>query len=226
MNYPFRDGAVRFMLGQLDAPALGELLTSLMENYPPENFYSALNLIGSHDRARILTILGDLPEPQDDFQRQTSKLPSDKLALARRRLELLSLLQFTVPGVPCIYYGDEAGVQGFSDPYNRSSFPWGREDGELVDHYRNLAALRRAHPALVGGTFAPMPGTNHVFSFSRSDAGEDLCIYINRGIFEHEPVKIPPEYTQVLLALHTAAPVSGATVMEPLSALVLQKAAD
>ena len=223
MNYPFRDCAIRYTLGQLDAPELGDTLMSLMENYPPENFYGALNLIGSHDRTRILTVLGDQPEPQDDMQRQTSMLPPDKLALAKRRLELLSLLQFTVPGVPCIYYGDEAGMQGFSDPYNRGSFPWGREDPALSAHYRQLTALRQAHPVLTGGSFSPVPGTAHVFAFTRSDPDETLLILINRGIFEHEPVDIPPEYAETILSLHTGAPAPGPAVMEPLSALILKK---
>ena len=224
MNYPFRDAAIRFMRGELDAPEFGAVLTGLAENYPPENFYGALNLIGSHDRARILTVLGDLPEPADDLARQTAALPPEKLALARRRLKILSLLQFTLPGVPCIYYGDEAGLQGFSDPYNRASFPWDAPDTELTAHYRTLTALRRTYPALVSGTFTPCPGTRHVFCFRRADHVQELLIYINRGVFEHEPVEIPAGYTPVL-SLYAGTPAAGPYVLEPMSALVLRKTA-
>lgn len=64
---------------------------------------------------------------------------------------MLSLIQFTMPGVPCIYYGDEAGVQGYTDPFNRGPYPWGREDQELLVHYRMLAALRQQYPVLAPG---------------------------------------------------------------------------
>ena len=96
-----------------------------MENYPPENFYGALNLIGSHDRRRIMTVLGEAPDDLADAEREGYRLPAEKEDLARRRLKILSLLQFSIPGVPCIYYGDEAGMQGYEDPYNRGPYPWG-----------------------------------------------------------------------------------------------------
>ena len=193
MNYPFRTAAMDFMLGKIDADELAARLMSLRENYPPENFYGALNVIGSHDRARVLTTLGDAPEGDSltEIQKERYRLPADKYDLGRRRLKLLSLIQFTLPGLPCIYYGDEAGAEGYADPYNRGTYPWGREDGELLAHYRQITSLRTHHPVLAKGEFVPQAFTRHVFGCRRWDDGEEIQVLVNRGIFEHQQVTLP-----------------------------------
>ncbi len=129
MNYPWREMFLHFLLGQGDSALLHSRILSLYENYPRENFYAAMNLIGSHDQPRILTLLGEAPPEEDlaESERQSYRLPSPARILAGRRLKLLSLVQMTFPGVPCIYYGDEAGLEGYSDPYNRGTYPWGHE---------------------------------------------------------------------------------------------------
>lgn len=154
MNYPLRDLLIRFIRQQCPAEELVKGLRGLAENYPPENFYGALNLAGSHDRIRVLTLLGEAPEDLSDEEKETYCLPQDKLDLARRRLKLLSLLQYVLPGVPSLYYGDEAGVQGFEDPYNRGTYPWGREDQELMAHYRMLGLLRKQYSFLALGGYS------------------------------------------------------------------------
>ncbi len=129
MNYPLRTALLGFMKGELDAYACAEALNLLQEHYPRENLLGGLNLIGSHDRARVLTELdGDV-----------------------EKLRMLSVLQYALPGVPCIYYGDEAGMTGGSDPYNRGSFPWGRENRALTEHYRALGAWYQSHSELRTG---------------------------------------------------------------------------
>jgi len=220
MNYPFRSGVLDFLKGNLTAGDLAMRLMSLKENYPEENFRSALNLIGSHDRARILTELADgqdairyqlsladrlAAEPRligqfTDEQRslmekgispwdavkETWRIPEDKMPLAVSRLKAASLLQYVMPGVPCIYYGDEAGMQGFEDPYNRGTFPWGNENAELEKHYHFLGRLRREYPVLTDGDFRAYALTDHVICFERWNADMRLRLLVNRGIFEWE----------------------------------------
>ncbi|SHI13474.1 4-alpha-glucanotransferase [Sporobacter termitidis DSM 10068] len=190
MNYPFRLSALDYMLGKSSAFDLAAALMSLKENYPPEQLRSALNLVGSHDRVRALTALGDAPENLPDGEKEYYTLPPDKYALAKARLKLLSLIQFTAEGVPCVYYGDEAGAQGFEDPLNRAPFPWGREDPELLDHYRLLGLLRRQYRPLRRGEFVPEGLTAHVFSISRRAGDEEVRLIVNRGIFERETVTV------------------------------------
>ena len=228
MNYPFRSAAIDFMLGRLSPQGLKAQLMSLKENYPPENFYGAFNLIGSHDRERILTTLGDAPDGAvlTEAEREGYRLPGDKYDLARRRLKLLSLIQFTMPGLPCIYYGDEAGAQGYADPFNRGPYPWGREDGELLEHYRGITALRRDNPVLARGDYEAQAFGGHVYGCRRWDGSTVIQVLANRGIFEHETVRLPAEgaCARDLLTGRVLAPDGDGMLtvpLEPLSAAVL-----
>jgi 4-alpha-glucanotransferase len=228
MNYPFREMTLSFFLGKITADQLRARLLSQMENYPPENFYGNLNLIGSHDRERILTLLGEAPD-QDTMterEREDYRLTPEQYALAKRRLKMLSLLQFTMPGVPCIYYGDEAGAQGFRDPFNRGTYPWGREDQELLFHYRAITTLRQQHPVLATGTYVPQAFGDHVYGCLRRDEHETIQVLVNRGIFETETVTVPMADTCALelLMARWLEPQDGSLTVElpPLTAVVVQ----
>jgi glycosidase len=85
--------------------------------------------------------------------------------------------------VPSVYYGDEAGLEGYHDPFCRMPFPWGREDAELLEHYRTLGRLRREHPSLSCGDFRFLACTEHAFAFERFDAesGDRLTVAANMG---------------------------------------------
>lgn len=202
MNYPVRDLMLDYMLGRIDAETAVRKLNSLAENYPPENFYGALNLMGSHDRARMMTILGDAPEDLSDVEKQYHKLPDDKIWMAKNRMKLLSLIQYVLPGVPCLYYGDEAGLQGFEDPYNRSTYPWGREDEELMSHYRMLAQLRKQYPVLTEGEYRFSAQGEHVFMCERFYGEEQIIVVANRHLFGSQTAEIKlPEGTEYVLEL-------------------------
>ena len=229
MNYPFRSAAIDFMLGKLDPEGFRAKLMSLKENYPRDNFYGALNVIGSHDRERILTTLGEAPEEQKltELQRELYRLADDRYDLARRRLKMLSLIQFTMPGVPCIYYGDEAGVQGYTDPFNRGPYPWGREDQELLVHYRMLAALRQQYPVLARGEYEPQAFGGHVYGCRRWDGETQVQVLVNRGIFEHETVRLSmaAPYALELISAQWLEPDGDGMLtiqLEPLTGVVIQ----
>lgn len=169
MNYPLRSILLDYINYTIGADKAGERFMSLAENYPEENFYGALNLIGSHDRERILTMMA---EKQDH-------------GAAVKKGKLLSALQYALPGVPCIYYGDEAGLTGGADPENRGGFPWGKEDPELEYHYRMLGLLYAEHPVLKNGKLKmiKLPGDagRDVFAFIRYDADERILVLANRS---------------------------------------------
>jgi len=144
MNYPLRISLLDFVLGRTDAHMLVANLMLIYENYPKENFYGNMNLLGSHDRVRLLTLLGEAP-PEDtlsDSERRYYRLPDEARAFAMQRMFMLVLWQMASPGIPSIYYGDEAGLEGYSDPYNRAPFPWGREDKKMLKLYRRLGIMR------------------------------------------------------------------------------------
>lgn len=207
MNYPLREALLAFMLGRSSAESAVRTLRSLMENYPPENLSAGLNLIGSHDSPRVLTLLGDPPEDLTPQKKEEFRLTEEKLRLAKDRLKALSLLQFTLPGVPCVYYGDEAGLQGFDDPFNRGTYPWGREDTELLAHYRMLAGLRKQYPFLIDGGCSLQWYGEHIFTCERiSECGtEQIFAIVNRHLFGEVSFELPlPRGTEFVLDLLAA----------------------
>lgn len=193
MNYPLRTALLAFITGGIGASELAARLEQLRENYPRDNFYSALNLLGSHDRERLFTVLGGAPDPDtlSEEERAAYRLNDGQAGLAMGRLWLTALLQMTLPGVPCVYYGDERGVEGFRDPYNRSTFPWdgGRRDATTI--YRNAIALRKTLPMLVDGEFEPFSAGEDVFGFWRRSEDGVVCVLANASLQNSHTVKVP-----------------------------------
>ena len=180
MNYPFRDAIIRFVRGWDSGPGLKDTVMTILENYPPQVLACCMNLLGTHDTPRILTAL------VDDFngsreEKARRHLSRNQLDLARERLLAAAFLQFTLPGSPSIYYGDEAGMEGYRDPFNRRTYPWGREDQEILTHFRRLGKLRRDHPALRMGDIRFFEAVDKHIGFSRSCEAETLRVYINRS---------------------------------------------
>ncbi len=162
MNYPFRDSITAFLMGHIDAEEMNSTLMSIMENYPREVFYSLMNHIGTHDTMRIKSLFGELPEDCKD-----AKLPWGMESLATYRLMCAAFMQMTYPGVPSIYYGDEVGLQGGKDPYNRAPFPWRNIDFGLLEHYQKLGELRNSIAALRRGKYKTLYANGDVFIFAR-----------------------------------------------------------
>ncbi len=161
MHYPLRDILLDYINYSMSAGQAADRLMCLAEHYPPENLYGALNLIGSHDRERIMTMMAG----KEDYKSAT------------RKVRMLSTLQYCLPGVPCVYYGDEVGLMGGRDPENRSPYPWGHENLDLGYHYRMLGIIYDQHPALKGGSFTYLSGrhglSDDIFAFTRS--GKDIA---------------------------------------------------
>lgn len=154
MNYPMRGAIFDFLLHKGGAFDAVEGLAFLQENYPPPFYYDCMNLLGSHDVPRALSLLGGGPDkdaPLSRAEQAAFALNKEERALGLKRLRLATLLQMGIPGCPCVYYGDEAGVEGLMDPLNRGTYPWGREDVDLLADVKEMIRLRRAHPVLQTG---------------------------------------------------------------------------
>lgn len=150
MNYPFKEAIIDFAVNN-DRQTFVQSVTHLLENYPKQSLDVLMNLVDSHDTVRALTRLSNVTAPFEKKDRATYRLSKDKYDEAKQRLKFAAFLQYTLPGVPCVFYGDEAGVQGFEDPLNRGTYPWGREDNELLEHYRMLGRLRTQYADLLVG---------------------------------------------------------------------------
>ena len=196
MNYPFRDMVIGFLTGAegIDAYRAAEIIESQSENYPAEALRCSLNLLSSHDRARIISVLGGMENPDSipENERATWHLPDDKLGLAKGRFWLATLMQMTYPGVPCVYYGDEAGLQGATDPGNRSTYPWGHEDLDFQAMIKNAASLRRSMPLLGIASIEARALDADVLMYSRGKTQcECLSMLINRDSCNTHTVRIP-----------------------------------
>ena len=148
MNYPFKEEILAYVLNG-DKNAFIADVTTVLEHYPKQSLDVLMNLVDSHDTARALTVLSGVKAPYAKIDRANFVLSQEQYDLAKRRLKVASTLQYTLPGVPCVFYGDEAGKQGFEDPLNRGTYPWGREDTELVEHYRALGKIRTQYKDLL-----------------------------------------------------------------------------
>lgn len=190
MNYPFRKAIIDFVRQRDDGRGFRNVVMSIAENYPPDVLACCMNLLGTHDTPRILTAL------MDDFEgsraeQAARRLSMSQLLVAKERLRMASFIQFALPGAPAVYYGDEAGMEGYRDPFNRRTFPWGREDRELQAHYARLGCLRRDHPALRGSRIQFFTAAEGRLGFLRRSEGvqpQQLKVYVNRN---GDPWQIP-----------------------------------
>ena len=201
MNYPLRDAIFGFLNGGT-AEHFAESMECIRENYPRDVFYNLMNVVGTHDTARALTLLGVTENEwkMDRNGRAHYQLPPDRLEIALRRLRMAAVIQFTMPGSPTIYYGDEAGQQGFEDPFNRQTYPWGHENQELLAFYRRLCEIRAEEHTLADGDLQFSDTTaGALLRYERTSGDSRLVIAVNRG-HQYVETKIDALYALDLLS--------------------------
>lgn len=182
MNYPVRAALIEYMRSGDEEPMLLALHT-IWEHYPLEVVHALMNLLGTHDTVRIITALaGDLPDGYTNAQLLKKRMTPEQYANGERLVKLAYLINATIPGIPSIYYGDEAGMEGYSDPFNRMPFPWGRENKALLAHYREVGKLRRENKVYRDGElYLCRFGIRGFLMYGRGNDEETLYTAINRG---------------------------------------------
>ncbi len=186
MNYPLAEAIIKFVKGG-NVRELIDLVLTQLENYPLPALNTLMNHIGSHDTARILTRLGTDANGNREWQ-STQWLDAEQYSHAKRLLKLAAALQYTLPGVPSVFYGDEVGMQGYGDPFCRAAYPWGCEDGELLEFYRILGRIRRENEAFREGEFIPLYSEIGYMAFIRKNDSNSVFVAVNRW---HEDSFIP-----------------------------------
>ena len=180
MNYPFREAILAFLRGGAAADFMNTVM-NIAEQYPPQALRLLMNHIGTHDTERAITALAGEPDGGRGRDWQAARRLS---GTERRRglalMRLATALQYCLPGVPCIYYGDEAGLEGYKDPFNRGCYPWGEEDAGLLSWYRRLGQMRRVASVLKEGGIRFLPAGNDVICLERFGEGALLCA-VNRS---------------------------------------------
>lgn len=187
MNYPFRTGIMDYLRGG-DADNFREALETLRENYPRDAFYSQMNFLGTHDTPRILTVLGATEVPQDRQVRADGCLSPLERELGLKRVRLAALILFTFPGSPMVYYGDEAGMEGWEDPFNRGGYPWGKEDISLRNYFALLGNLRRQSAVLQRGELHWCFTSGSILAFARELSGSRITTIVNAADEEKDLV--------------------------------------
>lgn len=180
MNYPFMNAIIAYVRDG-DEKFFKDTVQSILENYPKETVYCLMNSLGTHDTVRIINALSDVrAHGWSKTHKLGYKLPDSEYEKAKKKLYLASVLQFTLPGIPSIFYGDEAGLQGFDDPINRRPYPWGSEDKEILAHYKKLGRIRRENRAVFSGGFN-MRDENGLVAYERTSGDDEILIAVNAG---------------------------------------------
>ena len=162
-NYPFKDAIIRFArLG--DGENLVRTVNGIVNNYPGRVLKNLMNPLSTHDTVRALTAVSGEELPGTKDERAEFRL-ADPIA-AKKRLRLAAVLQYALPGVPCVYYGDEAGMEGCEDPFNRRFYPWKNADRSLVEFFRELGKLR-TRGELNGGSIKFLRAGSGLVEFTR-----------------------------------------------------------
>lgn len=218
-NYLFTNAMYKWQMDG-EAEYFAWQIRDVLENYPSEAVSSMLNSLDTHDTVRSLTNIGgkwmrhgidrrwDIdkdPSPWhktvngirifDTWQFRSDEFTNDRLSpqeyrRAKKLYELLLILQYTLPGNPCIFYGSEVGMHGYKDPFNRKPFPWNRIDKALLHTHIMLGAMRKQNrEALSDANWKLVRCDNEIICYKRNN----LLIVINRGANAFR-VEIPEEF--------------------------------
>ena len=184
MNYPLRTALLDYLRGG-DADRFREAVETLRENYPRDAFYSCMNLLGTHDTPRLLTMLGAEKMPEEKKDRAEFRLSPRQRTKALALLRCAMTILYAFPGSPMIYYGDEAGMEGCEDPFNRRCYPWGKEDHRLLAFFRRLGEIRCGEEALQSGELHWMFTSGPLLAFRREKEGHSIVTAVNSDAKRH-----------------------------------------
>ena len=195
MNYRLRDAVIGLLAtqnfdskgfadsGRVIAPTeFAARMESIREDYPDAAYYSLMNLLDSHDTERLLWTLTPGEETTANKEKNAANVAEGK-----KRQQIASLIQFTVPGAPTVFYGDEVGINGDDDPDDRRTYPWldkgGKPDGTMLMHYTALNQFRKTAPVFVNGDFEILlaDDTAQVIAYGRKTESQTAIIIVNRN---------------------------------------------
>ncbi len=188
MNYPFRDAMIGYVKG-MSAQEFRHRIMGILENYPRPSVDVLMNFVSTHDIERAINRFGG--ESCDDKSKDWMAeryLNEAEYAKGKAMLKSAMALMFFLPGVPSIYYGDEAGLQGYKDPFNRRCYPWGNEDHELIAYVKELGRIRKSYKVFRNGRLYFLRSPEDVMAFCRvqKTAGVAVQTYVNRS--DHEQI--------------------------------------
>ena len=214
MNYPFADAVLNFVKFA-NADAFFDSVMSIIEKYPPQVTNVLMNHIGTHDTERAISRLAgeDCEGYGRQWQYEHNRLSDGDYLRGISMMKIASLLQFTLPGVPSVYYGDEIGMEGLKDPFNRACMHWDNQNEELLKWYQRLGEIRRGCKAFESGEFLPLFCSHKTIAYKRSDENSEVLVAVNMDD-TMVPVTLSEEWSNSYALLgHT--PVHNTLYLEP-----------
>ena len=181
MNYPFRDAVISFIKTG-DISYTVETIFSICENYPKPAVDTLMNFLSTHDTERIITNLADEEiNSRDRYWQSGRKLTGTQLEHGRRVVSLAYALLFFLPGIPCVYYGDEIAMQGYKDPFNRGYFDWDSKDTQVLNTVKTMAKIRKENPVFKKGNISIIKADFEILCLRRYDETGIAEICVNRS---------------------------------------------
>lgn len=219
MNYPLMNGIISFVRDG-DTGMLARTVFDLVNNYPLFVRNNLMNILGTHDTVRILTNLaGDTLANSSKEVMAEARLSDKQYSHGIELLKLAAVLQYTFFGFPCVYYGDEVGVEGYKDPFCRGCYPWGKENKLLLDFYRRLGQLRN-NSVFADGDFRQLVAERGVYAFRRAlpTTQTEVVVAVNCGTSEYK-LLLNGRYTDML----NGRSYDNECNLQPMDYVVLQK---
>lgn len=183
MNYPFKEAIINYVKFSQPQTFVDGVMT-IMEHYPKPAVDILMNFLSTHDTERIITRLGGEDVGWHDREWQAERwLTPEQYVYGVTLLKCAMVLQFFLPGIPSVYYGDEAGLEGYKDPFNRRCYPWGEENKELIEHTKELAKIRKGNSAFSQGDLYFIKVTEDICVFCRANkiTRDAALIFLNKS---------------------------------------------
>jgi glycosidase len=179
MNYPFRTAILDFIKGRISGYDFADRVMNIVENYPLPVLQCNMNSLSTHDTCRVLTEISDAKASSDKGERARFRLSGEEKSRAISLEMAAALLQFTLPGNPCIYYGDEIGMEGYEDPLNRGFFRWADVECDLHRFYKSLSLVKNENEALRLGIIVFYTVDDRRIVFSRKLENTEVMVELN-----------------------------------------------
>ena len=182
MNYPLKEAIISYIKSE-NASILLQTIRTLIDHYPKQTVDCLMNILGTHDTARILTVLGGIYcQNKDEMASESAYLSEKAKKTAIEKLKLAATLQFTLPGVPCVYYGDENGAEGHIDPFCRQCFDWDNLNEDLISFYEKLGNMRkRFREIFKDGDLKTLFVEDGLIFYKRKKAKDEIYICVNNS---------------------------------------------
>lgn len=185
MNYPLKNAIIDYLKNGSGLHLINTI-RHLTNNYPKCVLDSLMNILSTHDTARILTEFSDINYYTLSLEERANyHLDKAEYYNARSKLKMATILIYTLPGVPCIYYGDETGLEGYKDPFCRRTIPWDDLNKDIIKWYTKLGEIRN-DKVYIEGIYEELFYDNDVFAFSRKTDDYEIITIVNNSQYEYQ----------------------------------------